>query len=221
MTIRKLLVAAPLMLLSCGLAAGADEVRYYEQDGVTYREARRIVRRPVAETRYEEHDRTVYRERLDVELRESVRNYTVPVTEYRWQSYWQGRFNPFVQPYLAQRLVPCTRWEARSEVVRIPVTRRELVPEISTVRVPVTTHRVVEEEVISRMAVSGSSSGDPFASPGSSLAGSRLGIGGIANLDKDPPRRGTTSGGGDRLVRIPGGTSVSSEWRPATDAARR
>ena len=43
------------------LPAAADEVRYYVENGVTYRETRRMVRRPVVETQWQETAQTVYR----------------------------------------------------------------------------------------------------------------------------------------------------------------
>lgn len=49
-----------------------------------------------------------------------VRRYAIPVTSYRWQACWRGRFNPFAQPYLVWVLVPYTRWEWRCEVVAVP-----------------------------------------------------------------------------------------------------
>ena len=76
-----------------------------------------------------------------------VRTYSVPVTEYRGESYWQGRYNPFTQPTLGTRMVPYTRWETHSDVVQVPVTRYETVPTTETVHVPVTTWHTVQDQV--------------------------------------------------------------------------
>ena len=157
--------------------AAADEVRYFEKDGVTYRETRRVVRRPVVETRLESREQTVYREQLRTEVQETQRTYHTPVTEYQWATRMRGRWNPFIQPYYTQELVPTMRWEARQDVVRVPVSRRELVPEKRTVQVPVTTQRVAEEEVITRVAVSSTPAGA---------------LGGVARLENDPPRHGAS-----------------------------
>jgi hypothetical protein len=189
---------APLVLILAATAV-ADEVRYYEQNGVTYRETRTVRQRPVVETEYRETTQTVYREQRSTEIRETQRVAWCPVTEYRWESYWVGRWNPLVEPYLAWRLVPHTRWEPRNEVVQTPVTVARVVPETQTVRLPVTVSRTVPEEVVTRVAVGASP-------PATSVLGGPvprpvLGepIGGVARLDKDPPRSG-----------------VSSAWRAAT-----
>jgi hypothetical protein len=130
----------------------------------------------------------VYREQYQTEIDESVRQVLTPVTEYRWVTVLKGRWNPFVQPYLAHELRPVRRWESRQHIIRTPVRHRELVPVTSTVQVPVTTHRMAESEVITRVAVSGSPSSTPAANVAS--AGPDNGLGGVARLENDPPRRG-------------------------------
>jgi hypothetical protein len=186
------------------VAAWADEVRYTtDENGVTYRETRRVIRRPTMETRIEERQQTVYAERQSTELHPSYRTIYTPVTEYRWEPYLANRWNPLAQPYWAYRFVPHTRWETRTEEHRVPVVRREWVPEQRSVQVPVVTHRVVDEEIISRVAVSGGAGGgDPFAtSPGTSVV-RRDTVGGVGRLENDPPRTGTA-------------------WRPADPTPRR
>lgn len=195
-------------LLASSLAfcahAAAEDVRYYEEGGVTYCERRHIVQRPVVETRYEQRDRTVYREQYTTETQETQRLVHVPVTEYRWEAYWRNRFNPFAQPYLDQRLVPRTHWEVRTETVQTPIVRRQLVPEIERQQVPVVTRRMVEEERISRVAVTGPGTGGTYSQPVTSVADARNRIGGVTNLDRDPPRY-----------------QSAPSWRPATDTIRR
>ena len=187
---RKLLLATSIVFL-VSQTASADDVRYYTENGVTYRETRRVVRRPVSETRLERREETVYRERTVTEYQETTRVCSVPVTEYRWEAHWAGRWNPFRQPYLEYRLVPYTYCKPRTEVVRVPVVRREMVPEKRIVQVPVTTLRFVEEEQISRVAVSGGSNGlSPTSSP--SYIASRDRIGGVSRLESDPPRYGNS-----------------------------
>lgn len=180
MSRRTLLVA--LTLLSGAQIATAEE-RLIEKDGVTYRETRRVVQRPVVETRYEQREQTVYRERYDAEIRETSQTYFTPVTEYRWVTVLKGRWNPFSQPYLAPEYKPVTTWQAREHIIRTPVARRELVPEKRIVQVPVTTQRMAEEEIISRVAVS----------PSSGTLGTRstTSVGGVARLESDPPRQST------------------------------
>lgn len=185
-----LAVALVAPLVFC-ISARADEVRDYEENGVTYRETRRVVNEPVTDVQCVEQQRTVgFREQLNVQMCDQTRSYIVPVTEYRVESYWRGRFNPFVQPYVAQRLVPYTRYETRVETVKTPVATRQLLPITSTVKVPVTTQRVVQREIISRVAISGtpaqptpSPSSDPFTSP-SAIASRPVPIGGLQRMDR-------------------------------------
>lgn len=190
------------IIMTAQVAVGwvyADDVRFVEQNGVTYRETRQIVQRPVTEITHQPTDRTVYREQLRTDMQNAVQVYSVPITEWRAEAYWRGRWNPFVQPYLAQRYVPYTRWETRTVNAQVPVTRREVVAEVRTEHVPVVTQRMINDEVVQRVAVSGSPSGnDPFASPTTQLA-RRDQIGGISRLDGIPPKQVSTGG-----------------WRPST-----
>lgn len=195
-------LATTTLVLFCAGQAKAQQSRVYEEGGVTYHETRHVVQRPVTETRIEERARTVYRERYTTDLHDTHRVSWTPVTEYRWEAYWRGRFNPLVQPWLEHRLVPRTHWEARSEVVQVPVARRELVPETVTEQVPVVTRRFVDEEHISRVPVGGSST-RMAATTGTSVARSNQ-IGGVANLSSDRPVRAN-----------------DSEWRPAVTPGLR
>jgi hypothetical protein len=177
------------------VAAQAQEVRHTTDDnGVTYRETRQVTRHLVTDVTHQEVPRTVYREQAKVEMQDVSRVYQVPVTEYRRESYWRGRWNPFVQPYLAERIVPVTRWESRAETVRLPITTRQLVAETQIDKVPVVTHRYVDGEVVSRVPVSGGASNIAGTTPSGGAV-----VGGVARLDNDPPRQG-----------------IDSSWRPAT-----
>ena len=117
----------------------ADDVRYYQEGGTTYRETHSTVRRPVTEMTMQPTTRTYYRDQTTTQLQDAYHTYYVPVTEYRRESYWQGRWNPFTQPTLAERWVTSTRWEMRVDRVQIPVAQRTLVPETRTEHVPVVT----------------------------------------------------------------------------------
>ncbi|MCH8044723.1 MAG: hypothetical protein IID44_13505 [Planctomycetes bacterium] len=189
------------MAIFVGVTVRADEVRYYEENGVTYRETRRMEKRPVSETRYEDRERTVYRPRLVHETRRSYRTYHTPVTEYVMQPYWIGRWNPFVQPVQAWRQVARTHWEVRSEPVDVSVTRQEWVAEKQTYRVPVTTMRTEQREIITRVAVSGSGvDASRVASKRTTPSiARRERIGGLHRLDAAPRRGGADAwqaGGG-------------------------
>jgi hypothetical protein len=189
----QLLAAAVITCLVGTPSAGGDEVRYYEKDGVTYRETRQVVRRPVCETQFRPSTQTVYREEQTSELRETQRTWWSPVTEYRCEAYWVGRWNPLVEPCLAYRMVPRTRWEQRTEVLQVPVTCRRLVPETRTVQVPVSTRRMVDEEVITRVAVGGVRSAAPVVLSPTPTVSRPERVGGVARLDKDPPRQGVNT----------------------------
>lgn len=201
MSRRRTMVAA---LLSCLIIVGsavADEVRYYTQDGVTYRETTRRVRRPVTETRVQPQPRTTYRQQYSTQVRQTQRAVYMPVTRYAWVGRWYGRWNPFQDPYFVYELEPMTYWQSRVETVRLPVTQRRLIPETKMVQVPVTVLRFEEKDEFSRVAVAPrrvAASRDsnptlPVKSPGP--------IGGIARLDGDPPRYATGLVTGDWRVR--------------------
>jgi hypothetical protein len=141
-----------VLAVSCaGLLA--DDVRYFEKDGVTYQETRRVVKRPVVESHLEARESTVYRDKYTTEVQDTPRTIPVAITEYHWVPVWRHSWNPFAPPYLAYQMVPQTRWETRSDTVKTSVVRRQVVPEKIVQQVPVTTQRVVEDEIISRVAM--------------------------------------------------------------------
>lgn len=194
------LLPACCLLVSAALA---DEVRYVEKDGVTYQETRRVIRRPIIETKLEQREQTVYRDKYSTNFQSTERRYLAPVTDYQWQPEWVNPWNPFASSYVVYRWVPVTRWVERTEQVRIPVTHRETVPQTVTVQVPVTTQRFAEDEYVSRVAVSakpqaaGPQPGEPARLNGESFDSStqenvarRETIGGIRELKSDPPRYG-------------------------------
>ncbi|MCR4411331.1 MAG: hypothetical protein NUV77_02770 [Thermoguttaceae bacterium] len=169
------------LILTAGMALGADEIRYFEHNGITYRETRRTIDQAAPQVRYQDCQQTYYREQVVQETREVVRTWWTPVTEYRWETYWVNRWNPFAEPYQAARYVPHTRWERRTEVVQVPVVCRRLVPETQVVRVPVGAWCNSPQEVVTRVAVSGIPSsaasrsipGVPTVASTSSIASSR------------------------------------------------
>lgn len=207
--------AAMMLLLLAGQAdaALADDVKYFEKDGVTYRETRQVVRRPIVETKMEARDCTVYRDKLTTEVQDMPRTIPVAITEYHWVPVWRRSLNPFAAPYVVYEMVPQTRWETRSDTVKATVTRRQVVPEKVTQQVPVTTQRYVEDEIISRVAVGSKPGGGtapatlpatPAAVPtADSSVANRTPIGGVMKLDTDPAKG-------------------PSDWRPAAgDPGRR
>lgn len=195
--LRPHLAFLPVVLLAAPM--WGDDVRdVTDANGQTWREVHRTVRHPQTETQCVDQQQTYYQEKCDVQLYDTYRTYTAPVTEYRWESYWVGRFNPFVQPYLAQRLVPRTHWETRSEIVKVPVTQRNLVPVTRTVRVPVTTEKSVDYDVVvSRQLVN--PQGSALANNAAGGNSSSLAVGGVQQLNGDRPKS---------IVRAPGGTAA-------------
>ena len=209
---RSILVVA-VIGTSFGLNARAGDVRYFEQNGITYRETRQVVQRPVYQTEMRPTTRTVYRQEQATEMRETTRTWWSPVTEHTYEAVWMGRWNPFVEPYLAYRPRTSTRWEARSEKVQAPVTVSRWVPHTETVETAVTVQRMLPEEIVSRVAVGGSRVAVPSAvaaAPANTGAlapvpwpAPTTAVGGVARLDNDPPRRG-----------------ANTAWRPSTPSAR-
>ena len=173
------------VVVVCGVSAALaqDGVRYYQDGGVTYREVRRVVQRPVVETRLEQRQQTVYQPQYTTEVVPTTRTVYTPVTEYRWEPRWHNTWNPFSSPYVAYHLTPNTRWDARAEQSQQTVTRYNVVPQTQTVQVPVTTQRVVNEEIVSRMPVQGAV---PAGAVTTEVA--RQTVGGISKLENDPPR---------------------------------
>lgn len=165
--------------------ATGSNVRYYEENGVTYQETHHTFQRQIPETQLQPQTRTVLRSQTKTDMHDIVRTVQVPITEYKMEVYYQNRFNPFVQPTPAYRYVPVTRYEARTEVTRVPVTRNEVTPTTETYHVPITTYRTVPESSTHRVAVgtrpAGTDSGAVMARGGSSGSG---GLGPIAPGDQ-------------------------------------
>jgi hypothetical protein len=192
----------------------ADEVQFYQENGITYRETRRLAQRTVYETQYQPRQKVRFRWQPKGEMHDEVRSYAVPITENRVETRLVGRWNPFVrQPYTVQKVVPVTRYEYRTSTVRVPTTHRSLlpVPVNETVAVPAT--RQVTDVIVSRVAVS-APGGAPL--PGAVAAtwvlpGSPTPVQGLP-APMTPP---TATYQGNAMVA---GNNV--QWRPA-DPSRR
>jgi hypothetical protein len=210
---------AGVLLLVAGRAWSQD-VRFYEDNGITYRETTQTVQRAIPHTEMQPRSVTYYRERYTTDLQDVTRTYQVPVTQYQYEPHVEGRWNPFAQPTLTYRMVPRTHWETKTEVVKIPVSRREVVPETLTQQVPVTTHKIAQDKVVSRVAVgttSATSAGTLAANPAGStstgattfnasttqpaVGGSGDSIGGVSKLDPNQPKQNPDWRAGDALLR--------------------
>jgi hypothetical protein len=181
--IHRHILSALFVTLALGQFSWAQQLETDPQTGVQYQVTRQVYKRPVSETHIEQRPYTVYTERMSTEYQPSYRTVSTPVTEYTWEPYLANRWNPFAQPNVAYRYVPHTRVDTHLETTQIPLTRHDFVPEQRTAQVPVTTQRLVDEEHITRYAVSGGGSSDPFANRSSQ-------IGGVATLQQDPPKQG-------------------------------
>ncbi len=140
-------------------AALAQDVRYYSENGIQYRETTHVSQRPISETTYQPHETTGVSPRYTTDMQESVRTYQVPITEQQWVPGLQRTWNIFAPPVLSYRLMPVTRWETRTETVRVPVTKVEYVPTKHVQHIPVTNTRIAEERVVRREAIGPASSG--------------------------------------------------------------
>ena len=161
---------AMLVLAVCAARSSAqDAPRYFEKDGVTYRETRQVVRRPVVETHMEARECTVYRDKFTTEVQETPRSIPVAITEYHWVPVWHRPWNPWGAPYLTYQMQPQTRWETRNDTVKTSVVRRQTVPEKITQQVPVTSQRFVEDQIVTTVAVGTWPTG--INAPGAIVAG--------------------------------------------------
>jgi hypothetical protein len=161
----------------------AQEVREYEDNGIRYRETTQVIQRLIPETRYEQRENTVYRERYTTDMQESVRRYQVPVTEQQWVLGYQRTWNIFRPPTPSYRLLPVTRWVTRTETVRIPVTKRDYVPEHQVQQVPITNTRLAEERIVRRVPIG-------TVNNGTAVVARKQSIGGTS-MEADPPREST------------------------------
>jgi hypothetical protein len=187
-------IAATLVLTAMiAPSVRADEVTYFEKDGIKYQKIRQVNQRPITELRYEQQQSTAYRERYTTDLQESHRTYQVPVTEQQWVPGYQRSWNLLAPPVLSYRLMPVTRWETRSETVRIPITKREVYPETVTHQVPKYSTRYAEEETVRHVAIGTTANGTPSVARSEST--------GLAAPEGEAPREGSTDWRGGLELR--------------------
>lgn len=177
-------ISAMLLLGAISPALRADDVEYFEKDGIRYQRIRQVTQRPITDVRYEPRESTYYRERYTTDVHDSHRTVQVPVTEQQWVPGIQRSWNVFAPPTFSYRLMPVTRWETRVETVRTPVTRREVVPERQTVQVPVYNTRYAQEETVRHVAIGTVDSGAAAVARSDSAPATKL--------DNDPPREGSS-----------------------------
>jgi hypothetical protein len=186
----KFIAAAFTLATFAAPALRADDIRYEEKDGIRYQVTTQTVQRPINHTTYEPRQNTVYQERYTTDMHDISRTYQVPVTTQQWVPGYQKTWNVFAPPVLTYRLMPVTHWETRTETVRVPSTRRELLPQTQTTHVPVTKTHLAQEEHVHRVAVGVSASGLPNqggAAPIASSTDPGSQSGGVTKLE-EPPR---------------------------------
>jgi hypothetical protein len=176
------LLASSLILSSLASWVVADDVRTFDEDGIKYQETTQVVQRPITETRYEPREYTSYREKYTTDMQDVQRTYQVSVTRQEWVPGYQRTWNIFAPPVLSYRLLPVTRLETRTESVRIPVTKREMVPEKLVRQEPVTNTRMAQEKHIHRVAVG------TVQDPNSPLVANRNDAAGGTKVNDDQPR---------------------------------
>lgn len=161
------------LVVASATPTAAQETVTYETDpatGVQYRVTRRVTQQLAPKTEMQSREQKVFTPRTTTQVQTYQQAYLSPVTEYRWVSRMRGRWNPFVQPYWAQRLEPFTRWESRQSTVQVPTTKTDWVEEKRVVQTPVTTYQTVQNETISRVAVNSLPGAGPATVPPATFA---------------------------------------------------
>ena len=187
----------PVILVAGLLArsALAQDVKYETKDGVRYQITTHVVKRQVPVTVMQDRQQTVYTQQVTTNNISQQQLYSVPVTQYQWQSQLHGRWNPFITPYWTHNLRPVTIWQQQIANVQIPVSNAAWVPKTRTVQVPVTQYRTAEETVTTRVAMNEPRRlGNTQPSNGSTATiaarPSTVPIGG-RKLENDPPKKAT------------------------------
>ncbi len=134
----------------CGVTTTrADDGTIVDVNGEKYRETVQKQQRQVIEL--EERTHTYKQTRYKPEVQKQTRTVMVPITEYAYQAFPVGSWNPFGQPNYEWRYVPVTRWEAKTQEVEVTVMKPEQFNVQVIEKVPVA--KLVPIEVKTRVAV--------------------------------------------------------------------
>jgi hypothetical protein len=159
--------SSTVVALVCGAIFAAtlqaQQPRVYDENGIRYQETTQVIQRLIPETRYEQRENTVFRPKYTTDMHDSVRTYQVPITQQQWVPGYQRTWNIFAPPVLSYRLLPVTRWETRTETVRVPVTKCEYIPEKQVQQVPITNTRLAEERIVRRVPIGTTAGGTAVA----------------------------------------------------------
>ena len=185
---RKLLLIA-LLTLARPTLGWSEDVRFVQENGITYRVTRRTVEKPITELRTRREQQTIYRREVKTEQKDFNYQVWVPVTNYVYHPKVEGWWNPFQENRVVPRWVPRTTWQPELRKATIPVMSAHWVPETQTVQRPFRILRIDTKEEVERVAIGRTPGGTTVSSnPPRRFTGR---IGGIARLDGDPPRQST------------------------------
>ncbi|HMO84828.1 MAG TPA: hypothetical protein PKC18_07910, partial [Lacipirellulaceae bacterium] len=157
---QRLALVALAASLFAPAALRADEVSYVDEGGIRYQVTKRTVQRQVPVTEMSEQTQTYYRQQVTSDTLQHQQLYSVPVTQYQLVSRMHGRWNPFVTPYWTHHYEPVTTWTQQTGMVSIPINRVSWAPETRTVQAPTTTYRLANEEMVTRVAIGPTPSGN-------------------------------------------------------------
>jgi len=174
-------------------SAPAQDVKYETINGVKYQVTTQVVKHQTPVTVMQDRQQTVYAQQITTNNYSHQQLYSVPVTQYQWQSQLRGRWNPFATPYWTHNLRPVTTWHQQVANVQIPVNSVAWVPQTKTVQVPVTEYRTAERTITTRVAMNEPrrlASAQPLTGRAVTIATrpSPVEIGG-RRLENDPPKQ--------------------------------
>lgn len=218
-----------LLLVAVASLAGAQEGRYYQEQGITYQDVPVVVKHPVREVRVESRPYTTYREQWRTDVQQVPQPYYEPVSSWVWVPRVHGWARPFQEPTVTWEVEPRYDWRLKSAQIPVARTYREYIPQTQMVQVPIAQLRFEERTEMRRVAVReapanlAASPPSPGAAPGpappnaiSLPAGSPWTaaptfvpanpangseFGGVAALSQDPPRVGMAMEGNWRSIR--------------------
>ena len=134
-------------------ASAQQNVQVVEENGIRYQVTTQVTQKAIPETKWVPSETTQVSPRYTTEMQDSVRTYQVPITEQQWVPGYQRTWNLLAPPVLSYRLMPVTRWETRTETVKVPVTKVDYVPYKHVQHIPVTNTRIANETHTSRVAI--------------------------------------------------------------------
>ncbi len=143
--------------------SNAPQVTEEVRDGIKYQVTRQVMQQTVPTTVMQDRQQTVMTQQVTTETIAHQQVYSVPVTQYEMVGTLHGRWNPFVEPYWTYEMQPVTYYQEQVANVQIPMNKVTWVPQTKTVQVPVTEFRTAEQEITTRVALTGGESAKTYA----------------------------------------------------------